>query len=149
MSEESIVTLIGMALTAGVLAPIIGWLNRRLGGDKDRPAPVTTADAEATHAHQSQQLVLASLNGLAAALKQEQERTTCLEGQLGTERTERARLGRIVEELRAARDQDGAMIRTLTTWARDVHTRWPALRLSETPPPLPENIQPPERPGVS
>lgn len=68
MSEESIVTLIGMILSAGVLAPGIGWLNRRLGDGEAKPAPVTTADADAVHAHQSQQLVLASLNAMGAAL---------------------------------------------------------------------------------
>lgn len=38
MSEESIVTLIGMILSAGVLAPGIGWLNRRLGDGEAKPA---------------------------------------------------------------------------------------------------------------
>lgn len=68
MSEESIVTLIGMILSAGVLAPGIGWLNRRLGDGEAKPAPVTTAHADAVHAHQSQQLVFASLNAMGAAL---------------------------------------------------------------------------------
>lgn len=150
MSEESTVTLIGMILSAGVLAPGIGWLNRRLGDGEAKPAPVTTADADAVHAHQSQQLVLASLNAMGAALASTQGDLEDTRGDLAQEQERTSGLERTVESLRRSQGQDGALIRTLTAWARDMYTRWPALRLSETPPPLSDTInQPPGSPGAS
>ena len=148
MSEESIITLIGLFLTAGVLTPVISWLNRHLGGGESKPTPVTKADADAVHAHQSHQLALASISALTAAQQGDQQQIQCLRADLGAERTARERLEGAVARLEAGRAEDAHMIHTLTVWARDVVARWAVLRLSETPPPLPETIQPPS-PGAS
>lgn len=147
MSEQGIITLIGLFLTAGVLTPVIGWVNRRLGGDDAQPAPVTTADADAVHAHQSQQVALASISALTAAQQGDQQQIKCLRADLGAERTARERLEGAVARLEAGRAEDARLIHTLTAWARDVVARWAVLRLSETPPPLPETIHPPVTPG--
>ena len=148
MTEEGIIALIGLFLTAGVLTPVIGWVNRRLGGDKAQAAPVTTADADAAHAHQSQQLALASISALTAAQQGDQQQIACLRTDLTVERTARERLEGAVARLEKGRAEDAHLIHTLTVWARDVVARWAVLRLSETPPPLPETIQPPS-PGAS
>lgn len=148
MSEQGIINLIGLFLAAGVLAPFVGWINRRLGGES-KPAPVTTADAEAVHAHQSQKLALASISALTAAQQGDQKQIESLRADLGAERTARERLEGAVARLEAGRAEDARLIHTLTAWARDVVARWAVLRLSETPPPLPETIQPPETPGAS
>lgn len=91
---------------------------------------MTTGDADAVHAHQSQQLVLASLNAMGAALASTQGDLEDTRGDLAQEQERTSCLERTVESLRRSQGQDGALIRTLTAWARDLHTRWPALRLT-------------------